>query len=86
MAGKSLLPPGVLSVQGNFERGDAVVVADGCGREIAVGISAYSAIDARRILGHKSGEIAKILGYRGREEIIHRDDLALSGTGVGDET
>ena len=86
LAGKSLLPPGVLSVQGNFERGDAVVVADGCGREIAVGISAYSAIDARRILGHKSGEIAKILGYRGREEIIHRDDLALSGTGVGDET
>ena len=54
--------------------------------EIAVGISAYSAIDARRILGHKSSEIAKILGYRGREEIIHRDDLALSGSDVGDET
>ena len=86
LAGKSLLPPGVLSVHGNFERGDAVVIMDGCGREIAVGISAYSAIDARRILGHKSSEIAKILGYRGREEIIHRDDLALSGADVGDET
>ena len=86
LGGKSLLPPGVLSVHGNFERGDAVVITDDCGREIAVGISAYSAIDARRILGHKSGEIAKILGYRGREEVIHRDDLAFSGADVGDET
>ena len=75
-----------MSVPGNFERGDAVVIMVGCGREIAVGISAYSAIDARRILGHKSSEIAKILGYRGREEIIHRDDLASSGADVGDET
>jgi len=86
LAGKSLLPPGVVAVYGNFDRGDAVVVADVADTKIAVGISAYSAIDAGRILGHKSGEIAKILGYRGREEIIHRDDLALSGTDVGDET
>ena len=78
LAGKSLLPPGVVAVHGDFDRGDAVVVADDSDTEIALGISAYSAVDARRILGHKSGEIAKILGYRGREEIIHRDDLVLS--------
>ena len=78
LAGKSLLPPGVLAVYGNFERGDPVIVEDGDGCEIGLGISAYSAADAQRILGHKSGEIAKILGYRGREEMIHRDDLALS--------
>jgi glutamate 5-kinase len=67
-----------VSVQGDFDRGDAVVVVDGSDTGIALGISAYSAVDARRILGHKSGEIAKILGYRGREEIIHRNDLVLS--------
>ena len=78
LAGKSLLPPGVVSVHGDFDRGDAVVVVDGSDTGIALGISAYSAVDARRILGHKSGEIAKILGYRGREEIIHRNDLVLS--------
>ena len=78
LAGNSLLPPGVLAVYGNFERGDPVVVEDGDGCEIGLGISAYSAVDAQRILGHKSGEIVKILGYRGREEMIHRDDLALS--------
>lgn len=77
-AGKSLLPPGVLAVDGSFQRGDAVLVVDEGGAQIGLGISAYSALDARRILGHKSGEIARILGYRGREELIHRDDLALS--------
>ena len=73
-----LLPPGVLAVDGSFQRGDAVLVVDEDGAQIGLGISAYSALDARRILGHKSGEIARILGYRGREELIHRDDLALS--------
>jgi glutamate 5-kinase len=76
--GKSLLPAGVTMVEGHFEKGDAVLVKDGTGREIARGLVAYSCEDARRIAGHKSGEIGGLLGYRGREELIHRDDLVLS--------
>ena len=77
-AGKSLLPAGVVEVTGAFERGDAVVIADRAGAEIARGLSAYSAADATRIAGHKSREIETLLGYRGRDEMIHRDDLVLS--------
>lgn len=76
-AGKSLLPAGVVSIEGDFERGDAVVLCSRDGRSLGKGLSAYSAEDARRIMGHKSGEIEGILGYRGRDEMIHRDDLAL---------
>ncbi|MFN4090596.1 MAG: glutamate 5-kinase [Alphaproteobacteria bacterium] len=76
--GRSLLPAGVVAVDGGFERGDAVLVRDPSGRELARGLSAYSADDARLIAGHKSHEIADCLGYRGRDEIIHRDDLVLS--------
>ncbi len=75
--GKSLLPAGITSVEGNFDRGDPVVVKAANGTELGRGLCAYSADDARRIAGHKSGEIEEILGYRGREEVIHRDDLAL---------
>jgi glutamate 5-kinase len=75
---KSLLPAGVIAVEGDFERGDAVVVKNAEGREVARGLIAYSAPDARRILGHKSREIEGLLGYRGREEMIHRDDLVVS--------
>ncbi len=75
--GKSLLPAGVTAIEGAFERGDAVIVRGADGREIARGLIAYSATDARRIIGHKSREIESILGYLGREELIHRDDLAL---------
>ncbi|HXE28075.1 MAG TPA: glutamate 5-kinase [Stellaceae bacterium] len=76
--GTSLLPAGVTTIEGNFDRGDAVVVKNGDGREIARGLSAYSAADARAIAGHKSGEIEAILGYRGRDEMIHRDDLVVT--------
>ncbi len=75
--GRSLLPAGVVAVEGAFQRGDAVVVRDAAGRAVARGVSAYASDDARRIIGHKSGDIAAILGYRGRDEIIHRDDLVL---------
>ena len=78
-AGKSLLPAGVASVDGDFERGDAVRVLDKTGREVARGLCAYSAADARRIMGHKSREIEARLGYRGRDEMIHRDDLVVEG-------
>ncbi|HSE78800.1 MAG TPA: glutamate 5-kinase [Alphaproteobacteria bacterium] len=77
-AGKSLLPAGVVAVDGRFQRGDPVVVRDRQGREIARGLSAYSSADAERIRGHKSREIERILGYRGRDEMIHRDDLVLN--------
>ncbi len=76
--GKSLLPAGVTKIEGRFEKGDAVLVKDTAGREVARGLVAYSYEDARRIAGHKSGEIGGLLGYRGREELIHRDDLVLS--------
>jgi glutamate 5-kinase len=77
--GKSLLPAGVRQIDGRFERGDAVLVRDQQGREIARGLAAYDAEDAERIAGRRSVEIEAILGYRGRDEMIHRDDLALTG-------
>jgi glutamate 5-kinase len=77
-AGKSLLPAGVQAVEGSFERGDPVVICGPSGEEVARGLIAYSASDATRIQGHKSREIEAILGYRGRDEMIHRDDLVLS--------
>ena len=77
-AGKSLLPAGVTAVEGEFQRGDAVVVRSADGAEVGRGLVAYSAADARLIMGHKSREIEAILGYRGREELIHRDDLVLT--------
>jgi glutamate 5-kinase len=77
-AGKSLLPAGVIEVEGRFERGDAVIVRDAEGNELGRGLIAYAAADARRIKGHRSREIEAILGYRGRQEMIHRDDLALT--------
>ncbi len=77
-SGKSLLPAGVTAIEGEFQRGDAVVLRGPDGAEIGRGLSAYSAAEARRIIGHKSREIEAILGYRGREELVHRDDLVLS--------
>ncbi len=76
--GKSLLPAGVRRVEGSFERGDAVTVEDQAGREVARGLSAYSSHHAGLIAGYKSREIEARLGYRGREELIHRDDLVLT--------
>ena len=76
--GKSLLPAGVVAVEGDFQRGDAVRINDAGGRDLGRGLSAYSAADARRIMGHKSREIETLLGYRGRDEVIHRDDLVLN--------
>jgi len=75
--GRSLLPAGVRQVQGAFQRGDAVSVRDSAGAELARGLSAYDAEDAARIAGHRSGEIEALLGWRGRDEVIHRDDLVL---------
>ena len=78
--GKSLLPAGVVAIEGAFERGDCIVIRTKAGIEAGRGLSAYASADICRIAGHKSGEIAAILGYRGRAEIIHRDDLVLTET------
>ena len=66
-------------VAGRFKRGDALIVRDGEGKEIARGLSAYSSVDAERLRGCQSSEIEALLGFHGRDEIIHRDDLVLSG-------
>jgi glutamate 5-kinase len=78
--GTSLLPAGVTGVEGNFERGDAVIIRTRSGAEAGRGLSAYSSADIGRIAGHKSSEIPDILGYRGRDEIVHRDDLVVTKT------
>jgi glutamate 5-kinase len=75
--GKSLLPAGVTAVEGRFERGDTVSVLASDGQEIARGIVAYGDAEAARILGRRSADIAALLGYAGRDELIHRDDLVL---------
>ena len=75
--GKSLLPAGVTRVDGIFDRGDAVSVRDGEGREIARGLITYSSADADRLKGRNSSEIETLLGFAGRAEMIHRDDLVV---------
>jgi glutamate 5-kinase len=75
--GSSLLPAGVVAIEGAFERGDAVIVRDSDGHDVARGLCAYDAAEARRICGRKTDEIAAVLGSRGRDELIHRDDLVL---------
>ena len=79
--GKSLLPAGVTAVEGRFDRGDAVVIKNGAGIEIGRGLTAYGHAEAKAIIGRKSSEIADILGYLGRPELIHRDDMALNRKG-----
>jgi glutamate 5-kinase len=75
--GKSLLPAGVSSVTGQFERGDTVSVVFG-DTEIARGLVAYQSTEAQLIAGHRSSDIEALLGYVGREEMIHRDDLVVT--------
>jgi len=75
--GKSLLPVGVVRVEGVFARGDAVIIRGPDGAEVGRGLVAYDRDDAARLVGKNSERIEAILGYRGRSEMIHRDDLAL---------
>jgi glutamate 5-kinase len=76
-AGSSLLPAGVRHVEGMFERGDPVIVRGPDGTALARGLSAYGSAEAGRIAGHRSEDIEALLGWRGRDEMIHRDDLVL---------
>ena len=76
---KSLLPAGVIRVEGTFERGDAVLVRGPDGAEIGRGLIAFDAGDADKIKGRSSADISGMLGFSGRTEMIHRDDLVLGG-------
>ncbi len=75
--GKSLLPVGVRSIEGQFERGEMVSCVDEQGREVARGLVSYDAEEAQRIIGHASERIEEILGYIAEEELIHRDNMVL---------
>ena len=77
--GTSLLSVGVLNVRGNFNRGDVINIVSKSGKKLGRGISAFSSKDLNLIKGYKSHDIERILGYRGREEVIHRDYLTLRG-------
>jgi glutamate 5-kinase len=81
--GKSLLPAGVTAVSGLFDRGDAVRIKGPDGRIVGKGLSAYSSVDAARIRGRQTSEIAEILGFDGRAELIHRDDMSLDAAEAG---
>jgi len=76
--GKSLLPAGVIAIEGNFAKGDVVAVRSAKGEDIARGLVAYDVADAKKIAGMKSADIEGIIVGPFREEIIHRDDLVLS--------
>jgi len=76
-SGKSLLPIGVVKVQGQFSRGEMVACFDAVGQEIARGLVNYNFVETKKILGHPSGEIKDILGYVDKPELIHRDNLVL---------
>ena len=72
---KSLLPAGVTEIKGQFHRGDVITVNTKKNKKIAIGVVAYNSADARKIIGKKSKDIIKILGYETRDELIHKDDL-----------
>ena len=78
-AGKSLLPAGVRKVEGRFGKGDAVLVLDPAGREVARGLSRYDAAEAEQIMGLRSDAIEGVLGYTEGPTVIHADDMALAG-------
>jgi glutamate 5-kinase len=79
--GRSLLPAGVIRIEGAFARGDAVIVRGPDGHEIGRGLVAYDTDDAEKIRGRSSADIALILGPDNRAEIIHRDDLVIGPPG-----
>ena len=76
-SGKSLLPAGVTGATGRFESGDTVSVLGADGVEVARGIVGYADADTAKIMGRRSADIEQLLGFRGREELIHRDDLVI---------
>jgi len=82
-SGRSLLPVGVAAVEGSFSRGELVACLDARGREVARGLVNYGADDARRIAGHPSQQIEPLLGFVDEPELIHRDNLVVTGAAAG---
>ena len=78
-SGKSLLPAGVTRVEGSFARGDCVIIRTAAGAEIGRGLVAYDIAEAVQISGRNSRDIEAVLGFAGRAEMIHRDDMVLAG-------
>jgi glutamate 5-kinase len=76
--GKSLLPIGMIDVQGEFHRGDVIAVCDSAGRELARGLANYGSVEARLIARKPSSEFERLLGYSAEPEMIHRDNLVLA--------
>src|SRR6516162_6271092 len=77
--GRSLLPIGVVQVQGDFSKGDVVTLSDAAGAEFARGLTNYSSADAKRVLGLRTEQIAELFGTLPYEEIVHRDNLVVIG-------
>jgi len=77
--GSSLLAVGVTASSGKFQRGEVVACLDPAGREIARGMVNYASGEVAKLLGQDSARIAELLGYAGEEELIHRDNLVLTG-------
>lgn len=77
-SGKSLLPAGVARLDGTFDRGDAVIIRSTDGRELGRGLVAYPRSEAEKIAGKRSADIESLIGYNGGDELVHRDDMALS--------
>jgi len=75
--GRSLLASGIMAVHGTFELGDMIGILDPSGREIARGLTNYSAEELSKIRGRKSSEFQKVLGYRSYDEVVHRDHLVV---------
>ena len=76
--GKSLLPIGMVSVEGDFSRGDVIAVRDAAGGELARGLANYSSSEARLLCRKPSADIEKLLGYAAEPEMLHRDNLVLT--------
>ena len=75
--GRSLLPAGVTKITGRFERGDVIEICNTKGQLLARGLSGYSATEAQMLMGQKSANFEAIIGYDGRAELVHADDLVL---------
>ena len=83
--GKSLLPSGIIDVRGRFGMGDAVLITNREQRPVAIGLANYHSGDIRKIMGARSSEIEKILGFKHDDEVVHRDNLVLMSQIEGDE-
>jgi glutamate 5-kinase len=76
--GKSLLPIGMVQVDGDFSRGDVIAIRDGAGAEIGRGLANYASAEARLICRKPSSEFERLLGYAAEPEMVHRDNLVLA--------